>query len=64
MDPLALLTLSDLLVNLSAGWLGSAIIIPIAIEKPKMRFLTLTINIILAIVAFGTSFLLRKAAGL
>lgn len=59
-DPILFTVLSDLLVNLSAGWFGVALILPIAVRKPKVRLSALTINITLGIVSLLLAFVLRK----
>jgi len=57
--------LSDLLVNLSAGWLGAVVIIPAVAESPKrVDPVVLTGNILSAIFALVAAFELRRFAGL
>lgn len=52
-DRILLITFSDLLINLSAGWIGAAFIVPIAVKSRKKRFWALFINIVFGIVALG-----------
>ena len=54
------LALSDLLINLSAGWFGAAIAIPLYTKKPKFRPWALIINSVLGIVALLIAILLRS----
>jgi len=52
--------LSDLFINLSAGWFGAALILPLATPKrSKFRFKTLTINITCGILAYIIGVLLK-----
>jgi len=48
-DPLLLITLSDLFVNLSAGWFGAAIIVPLTEPKLKLKLWVLTTNLLFGI---------------
>ncbi len=57
--------LSDLLINLAAGWLGAVVIIPAIAESPKrVNPLMLTGNILFAIFALVIAFELRRFVGL
>lgn len=60
-----LLTLSDLFVNLAAGWFGAALVIPITGKLPKrLNLWLLTYNASLGTVSLLITVLLRKAGGL
>lgn len=51
---------SDLFVNLSAGWLGAIIVIPIiGGRRGKLKVLALIFNFILAILSLGISYKFR-----
>lgn len=52
--------LSDLFINLSAGWFGAAIIAPIATKRPKFKPWGLIINIIFGILALLFAVFLRS----
>lgn len=56
--------LSDLLINLAAGWLGVVVVVP-TISRPPRRVdpLVLTGNILLAIFALVLAFELRGGVG-
>jgi len=47
MQAIWFLALSDLLINLSAGWFGAAFIIPLSEQKPKVNLNILTGNILM-----------------
>lgn len=64
LDPLFLITLSDLFINLSAGWFGAAAIIPLASKRITLRWKLLPIHIGFGIVSLLLSYLLKKAGGL
>jgi len=50
-DVFWLAAFSDWLINLSAGWLASAFVIPAIGKRPtKVNFWILTVNVLLAIV--------------
>ena len=52
---------SDLLINLSAGWFGAAVIVPLnVVKKPKTRLWSLLVNIIFGIVSVILAVSLRK----
>ncbi len=56
-----LATISDLLVNLSAGWFGVVFIVPnFSKEKGFRKLLILTLDICAAIVCLIAAFLLRS----
>lgn len=58
---LILTILSELFVNLAAGWFAAAFIIPITSKKPKnLNFWLLTINILFGIVCLVLAFLFRR----
>lgn len=64
-DPVLLLTLSDLFVNLSAGWFGAVYFLLVDPKKPaSKKFLVLTLNIVFAMVSLIISFALKKLVGL
>lgn len=53
--------LSDLFVNLAAGWFGTVFIIPIASERPiKERFFILTVHFGLGIFCLLIAFEIRN----
>lgn len=51
---------SDLFINLSAGWFGAALIVPLYTKKPKFKPWVLTINLLLGIVALLLAIFLRN----
>lgn len=56
-----LLTLSDLFINLSAGWFGTALILPVFLVQPlQLNILVLTTDISFGILSFTISFKLRR----
>lgn len=58
------LKLSDLFVNLSAGWYGAALILPISGKIPKkLNSWLLTQNVILGTLSLVISALFQKAGG-
>ena len=60
LHPTLFLTISDVLVNLSAGWFGAVFIVPVFSEKPLVFNIPLLIlDIILGIVFCGVAFKLR-----
>lgn len=61
-DKTLLSVLSDLFVNLAAGWLGAAFIAPnFSRKKGLEKFIILTSDIMLAIFCLGVGFILKKA---
>ncbi len=57
--------LSELCVNVSAGWLGAAFIVPATSKRPlKINLLLLTTDLLFAILFLVIGFQLRKIAGL
>ena len=53
--------IADLFINLSAGWFGAALIIPIRTQKSeKLKLGLLTINLFLGILFLGLAYLFRK----
>lgn len=49
--------LSDLFVNLSAGWFGAALIVPISTKQEgHFDWFTLLINITFAIISLGVAY--------
>lgn len=62
-DPFIFSLLSEFLVNLSAGWFGAAVIVPITTRRPrKVKLKLLTTNIILSIVSLVMAYGFGKAA--
>jgi len=60
-DPLLLAILSELFVNLSAGWFGAAFIVPISSGKIfPIKLDLLTADIIFGIVCLVIAFKVRK----
>lgn len=60
-DPVWLTVFSELFVNLSAGWFGAAVIVPVVSEKPRSVNLWLLIaNTLSAIFSLVIAFKLRK----
>ncbi len=52
---------SDLFINLSAGWLGAVLIVPnFSEEKGRRRALVLTADVLLATISLGIAFVLRR----
>lgn len=61
MDPNLAGVISELLVNLSAGWFAAALIVPLQAKKPKsIGFRLLTTNVGLGILALIIAFTIRK----
>jgi len=64
-DPQIGQILSDLFVNLSAGWLGAAFIVPIVSNRRgKIKLFILTANIILGILALIIAYQFKITASL
>jgi len=62
-NPLILLTVSDIFTNLSAGWFGAAFIVPLASDKPPtFNLLVLFLDVFFGIVFFIAAYRLRKSA--
>jgi len=59
-NPVWFSVLSDLFVNLSAGWFAAAIIIPIGNRRHKLNLWLLTTNIAFGILALIIAFQLRR----
>ena len=60
-DPIWLSALSDLFINLSAGWLGTVIILPNYVKERGMKkILILISNLIASIVSLGIGVYFRK----
>ena len=53
--------LSDLLIDLSAGWFGAAIILPLYTKKSKIKLRALIFNVLSGILALLTSIALRSS---
>jgi len=59
-DPVFLNIISELFVNLSAGWFGVAFIVPLTSKRPKFKWWVLPIHIGFGIVSLLFSYTLRK----
>jgi len=56
-----LLTVSDLLINLSAGWFGAMLIVPnFSKDRGLRKIVILTLDLCAAIVCLVASFMLRN----
>lgn len=64
LDPLFLTIVSDLFVNLSAGWFGAAFIVPVASKKPKLKWWVLLLNISFGIISLVNAYLIKNIAEL
>ena len=53
-------SLADLFINLSAGWFGAAIILPVAVKRPNYKPRALIINIEFGILSLLISVVLRS----
>lgn len=60
LDPVLLVTLSDLLLNLSAGWFGATLIVIPGLKEAKLNRFLLTINIGSGSLTLLVAYLLRK----
>lgn len=64
MDPSWFLILSDLFINLAAGWLGVVLIVPITSKKSrKIKLVVLTTNMLFAIFSLVAAYELKKLGG-
>jgi hypothetical protein len=54
-----LITLADVFTNLSAGWFGAALVVPLSVKKRKLRLLPLLTNILLGILFYGLATAIR-----
>ena len=61
MDKIALGIFSDFLINLAAGWVGAALILPSYTKRPKFSWKLLTGNIGFGILSLMFSYLLRRS---
>lgn len=60
LHPVLLLTISDILANLSAAWFGAAFVVPVFSDKPlSFNISVLIMDIILGIVFGGVAFRIR-----
>lgn len=60
-DKVLFLVISDLLINLSAGWIGALIIVPNYSQgSSKRKLIILTMDIIFAIFSLMGAYQLRK----
>lgn len=62
LDPIFLIILSDLFVNLAAGWFGSAFILPITSRKKKFAWWVLLMHIGFGTISLLVSYILRRLA--
>jgi hypothetical protein len=53
--------ISELFINLSAGWFGAAIIFPITSNKRKIKKLALILNIFFGIFALVIAVVIRSS---
>lgn len=53
--------ISDLFVNLSAGWFGAAVILPLNARRVKIRRLSLILNILFGIFALVIAVIIRSS---
>jgi hypothetical protein len=53
-------SIADLLINLSAGWFGVAIILPISVRRQSTKPIALLINVQFGIFALIASVFLRS----
>ena len=62
-DTVWLEVISELLINLAAGWFGASFIVPAISEKPiTFNLSILTMDIVMGIVFLATSYKLKKLA--
>ncbi len=62
--PALLLTISDIMANLSAGWFGAAIIFPSFSDEPlNLHMWLLVLDILCGILFLVLAYRLRKAVG-
>lgn len=59
-DPKFITVLSDLFVNLSAGWFGAALILPISFKRTRISWILLTGNLLSGTLSLIVSYLLRR----
>lgn len=60
LDKTWFLIISDLLINMAAGWLGAVLIVPnFSKEKGKRKLIILTMDIFLATVSLIVAYKLR-----
>lgn len=65
LDETWLITLSDLFVNLSAGWFGALFIVPVTSKRPeRVRLGLLTVNLLFAIISLLLALKFKKWASL
>lgn len=60
MDTIILSTFADLLINLSAGWFGAAVIVPLFAKRPKFRIWALILNLFFGIFALLAAIFFRS----
>lgn len=63
LDPLWFIILSELFINLAAGWFGAAIIVPLTSKRRKTKWWILPMHIGFGIVSLLISYILRKFGG-
>lgn len=59
-DPVLLSVISDLFVNLAAGWLGTAFIVPLTSKRPKFKWWVLCVHLIFGMLSLLIAYILRK----
>lgn len=60
MEKIILTSFADLFVNLSAGWFGAAMIVPLFANRPKFKPKPLIVNIFFGIFALSVAIFLRR----
>jgi len=60
LDPLFVIILSDLFVNLSAGWFGAAFIVPLVSKRSKLKFRVLFLNLLFGTISLVVAYVLRR----
>ncbi|MEK7617105.1 MAG: hypothetical protein AAB414_03550 [Patescibacteria group bacterium] len=65
MDPYWFVIISNLFINLSAGWFAAALIIPATSKRTvKLNFWLFTVDILFGILCLVVAFYLGKLGGL
>lgn len=60
-DPVFLNVISDLFINLSAGWIGAAVVLPSQLMKQKRKkWWSLSVNIVCAILSIVAAYQLKR----
>ena len=60
LDPLFVIILSDLFVNLSAGWFGAAFIVTLVSKRSKLKFRVLFLNLLFGTISLVVAYVLRR----